>query len=46
MNSTRSTSGNNTPVLIYRVDYSKGEFQGFGFAGVHGKAVNCDEALR
>jgi Protein of unknown function (DUF3138) len=27
-------------VLTYRVDYSRGEFQGFGFAGVHGKATN------
>jgi hypothetical protein len=26
--------------LAYRVDYAKGEFQGFGFAGVHGKAHN------
>ncbi|PPE66017.1 DUF3138 family protein [Caldimonas caldifontis] len=23
--------------LVYRIDYSKGEFDGFGFAGVHGK---------
>lgn len=28
------------PALAYRVDYAKGEFQGFGFAGVHGKAAN------
>jgi hypothetical protein len=40
MNTTRETSGNKQPVLTYRVDYSKGEFSGFGFAGVHGKAVN------
>jgi Protein of unknown function (DUF3138) len=40
MNSTRRTSGNKTPVVTYRVDYSRGEFQGFGFAGVHGKATN------
>ena len=40
MNTTKKSSGNKTPVLAYRVDYSKGEFQGFGFAGVHGKAAN------
>ena len=40
LNASRKSSGNNTPVLAYRVDYSKGEFQGFGFAGVHGKATN------
>lgn len=31
------------PALAYRVDYAKGEFQGFGFAGVHGKAANLTE---
>ena len=40
MNASRKASGNNTPVLAYRVDYSRGEYQGFGFAGVHGKAAN------
>jgi Protein of unknown function (DUF3138) len=40
MNSSRRTSGNKAPVFTYRVDYSRGEFQGFGFAGVHGKAAN------
>ena len=40
MNASRRTSGNNTPVLTYRADYSRGEFQGFGIAGVHGKAAN------
>ncbi len=40
MNSSKRTSGNKAPVVTYRVDYSRGEFQGFGFAGVHGKAVN------
>lgn len=39
-NTARNTSGNNEPVLIYRVDYSKGEFDGFGFTGLHGKAPN------
>ncbi|MDH4052812.1 MAG: DUF3138 family protein, partial [Rubrivivax sp.] len=29
---------NKAPALAYRVDYSKGEFDGFGFAGVHGKS--------
>ncbi len=40
MNASKKASGNNTPVLTYRVDYSKGEYEGFGFAGVHGKAAN------
>jgi hypothetical protein len=40
MNSARKTPGNSSPVLIYRVDYSKGEFDGFGFTGLHGKAAN------
>ena len=40
MNASRKQSGSKTPVITYRVDYSRGEFQGFGFAGVHGKAVN------
>jgi hypothetical protein len=40
MNASRATDGEKSPVLAYRVDYSRGEFQGFGFAGVHGKAAN------
>jgi hypothetical protein len=40
MNSARRGNGNKTPALIYRVDYSKGEFEGFGFTGLHGKAAN------
>jgi hypothetical protein len=40
VNTTKKSSGNKTPSLVYRVDYSRGEFQGFGFAGVHGKVAN------
>lgn len=40
MNTSSKTSGNKTPVIAYRVDYAKGEYSGFGFAGVHGKAAN------
>jgi len=40
MNASKKEPGNNTPVIAYRVDYARGEFQGFGFAGVHGKAAN------
>ena len=40
MNSARLPKGNSAPAFIYRVDYSKGEFSGFGFGGVHGKAAN------
>jgi hypothetical protein len=43
-NTARNTPSNKTPVLIYRVDYSKGEFDGFGFAGLHGKAPNAAAA--
>jgi hypothetical protein len=39
-NSARQSPGNNSPVVIYRVDYSKGEFSGFGFSGLHGKIPN------
>jgi Protein of unknown function (DUF3138) len=40
VNSARSPVGDTTPSLVYRVDYSKGEFSGFGFSGVHGKMAN------
>lgn len=40
LNETRKDSGDTTPVLAYRVDYSQGEFEGWGFAGVHGKTTN------
>lgn len=40
MNASRRNSGDKAPVVAYRVDYARGEFAGFGFAGVHGKAAN------
>jgi len=40
MNTSKRGASERTPALAYRVDYSKGEFQGFGFAGVHGKGLN------
>jgi hypothetical protein len=40
LNASKNGAGEKAPVLTYRVDYSRGEFQGFGFAGVHGKAAN------
>jgi hypothetical protein len=43
MNGSKRNAGEKTPVIAYRVDYAKGEFQGFGFAGVHGKAANNAE---
>ena len=39
-NQTKQSQNRKSPVFAYRADYSKGEFQGFGFAGVHGKVVN------
>lgn len=43
MNASKRNANEKTPVLAYRVDYAKGEFQGFGFAGVHGRAHNGSE---
>jgi hypothetical protein len=45
MNASKKQPGNKTPVVAYRIDYSRGEFQGFGFAGVHGKAANFTENI-
>ena len=39
-NQTKQSPNRLSPVFAYRVDYAKGEFNGFGFAGVHGKAAN------
>ncbi len=41
VNSSKRGASERAPALSYRVDYAKGEFQGFGFAGVHGKAANA-----
>jgi len=40
VNASKRAQGETAPALAYRVDYAKGEFQGFGFAGLHGKATN------
>jgi len=32
--------GQRTPVLAYRADWAKGEYRGYGFAGVHGNGPN------
>ncbi len=40
VNTARDTPGNTTPALIYRVDYSKGEYSGWGFTGLHGRIAN------
>ena len=40
MNATKKASGDKTPVLAYRGDYTIDEYSGIGFAGVHGKAYN------
>jgi Protein of unknown function (DUF3138) len=45
MNAAKKSPGNKTPVIAYRVDYSRGEFQGFGLAGVHGKATNFNDCV-
>jgi hypothetical protein len=43
MNKSKKDSNTKSPMLAYRVDYARGEFQGFGFAGVHGRAANFTE---
>jgi hypothetical protein len=40
MNQNANDPGQRGSVLAFRVDYSKGEFEGFGAAGVWGKAPN------
>ena len=40
VNAAHKSMGNKSPSLIYRVDYAKGEYNGFGFTGLHGKAYN------
>jgi Protein of unknown function (DUF3138) len=40
VNENIGKQGERQPVLVYRVDYSKGEYDGFGFAGLHGKTTN------
>lgn len=40
VNTARNPAGHKSPALVYRVDYSRGEFQGFGFTGLHGKTAN------
>src|SRR5205823_2832824 len=40
LDSSFRASGEKTPVLVYRADWSKGEYRGYGFSGAHGKAPN------
>ncbi|MEJ6007711.1 DUF3138 family protein [Paucibacter sp. AS339] len=42
VNSSRKNNGQKTPALVYRVDFYdyKREFNGWGFAGMHGKLAN------
>lgn len=40
VNTPIRVSGEKSPVIVYRGDYAKGEFSGFGFAGLHGKSPN------
>ncbi|OYU41845.1 MAG: hypothetical protein CFE44_27420, partial [Burkholderiales bacterium PBB4] len=44
MNTSKRNANERAPAFAYRVDYSKGEFNGFGFAGVHGKAANFSQS--
>ncbi|HET7792160.1 MAG TPA: DUF3138 family protein [Rhizobacter sp.] len=40
MNASKQTADQTTPVFAFRGDYARGEFSGFGLAGVAGKAAN------
>ncbi len=40
VNASKKSPRNHAPALAYRIDYSRGEFQGVGCAGVIGKATN------
>jgi hypothetical protein len=40
LNQVSHPDGTTNQVATYRVDYSKGEFEGFGFAGQHGKYLD------
>jgi opacity protein-like surface antigen len=39
-NTTLQSPNHRSPVFAYRADYSKGEYAGFGFAGVEGRTAN------
>jgi hypothetical protein len=40
VNEPSRAQGEREPALVYRVDYSRGEYQGWGLAGLHGKTTN------
>ncbi len=40
VNEPTRRQGEKAPTLVYRVDYDRGEFSGWGFAGLHGKTTN------
>jgi len=40
VNETIVQANSRAPALVYRVDYERGEFSGWGFAGLHGKTAN------
>jgi hypothetical protein len=39
-------AGERSPALVYRVDYSRGEFNGWGLAGLHGKTTNFNTGTK
>ncbi|HWH75579.1 MAG TPA: DUF3138 family protein [Methylibium sp.] len=40
VNEPNGKQGERQPALVYRLDYSKGEFNGWGLAGLHGRTTN------
>ncbi len=40
VNEPSRKQGERQPALMYRVDYSRGEYEGWGLAGLHGKTTN------
>jgi Putative beta-barrel porin-2, OmpL-like. bbp2 len=46
VNGNIANQGERAPALVYRVDYSRGEFNGWGFAGLHGKTTNFNTGTK
>ncbi len=44
-NTSLQGQGHLSPVVAYRLDYSKGEFSGWGLAGVEGKVANFNDGV-
>lgn len=45
VNETIANARSRSPVLVYRVDHTLGEFSGWGLAGLHGRTTNFNLCL-